>query len=221
MEEFVGIIKLFAGNYAPQGWSICDGSLLNITQNAALFSIIGTTYGGDGRTTFALPDLRGRVPVGFGQSPGLSKYNIGEAKGVESNTLIQKNIPALDGKVDLTALTGTAAGTVQQSISVQIPVPCSTNDGGSAQPENCVMGIDTSAGMTPYANSPEPGKFMQPLKTTVELNASASLPVTLNGGSVNVTVNKDANSIPVNNIQPSLGLNYIICVYGEYPNRNF
>ena len=68
MEELIGTIKLFAGNFAPHGWLICDGRLLNITQNAALFSIIGTTYGGDGRTTFALPDLRGRVPVGFGQS---------------------------------------------------------------------------------------------------------------------------------------------------------
>lgn len=61
MEELIGIIKLFAGNFAPHGWLICDGRLLNITQNAALFSIIGTTYGGDGRTTFALPDLRSRV----------------------------------------------------------------------------------------------------------------------------------------------------------------
>ena len=75
---------------------------MNITQNAALFSIIGTTYGGDGRTTFALPDLRGRVPVGFGQSPGLSNYSIGEKKGTEIKTLTPINIPSLKGTVDLT-----------------------------------------------------------------------------------------------------------------------
>lgn len=219
MEELIGTIKLFAGNFAPHGWLICDGRLLNITQNAALFSIIGTTYGGDGRTTFALPDLRGRVPVGFGQSPGLSNYSIGEKKGTEIKTLTPINIPSLKGTVDLTALNGTATGTVQQSIPVEIAVPCSTAGGGSPEPENCVMGVDTSAGMTPYATSPETGKFMKPLKTTIEVNASASLPVVLNGGSVNVTINKDASSAPVNNLQPSLGLNYIICVEGVYPQR--
>lgn len=221
MEDFIGVIKLFAGNYEPQGWLICDGRLLNISQNAALFSIIGVTYGGDGKTTFALPDLRGRVPVGFGQSPGLSNYAIGEKKGAETNTLTSINIPTLKGTVDLTALKGTATGTVQQSIPVEIAVPCSTAGGGSPEPENCVMGVDTSAGMTPYATSPETGKFMQPLKATVQVNASASLPVTLDGGSVNITINKDTTPVPVNNLQPTLGLNYIICVYGVFPNRNF
>jgi hypothetical protein len=82
-EPFIGEIMLFAGNFAPRGWALCNGQLLPISQNTALFSILGTTYGGDGQTTFALPDLRGRAPIHSGQGPGLSLRNIGELGGVE------------------------------------------------------------------------------------------------------------------------------------------
>ena len=86
-EGMIGEIKLFAGNFAPSTWAICNGQLLPISQNQALFSILGTTYGGDGRNTFALPDLRGRVPVSPGQGPGLSNYVLGQQTGAESITL--------------------------------------------------------------------------------------------------------------------------------------
>src|SRR5215510_2856694 len=86
-EPFVGEITIFAFNFAPKGWAFCQGQLLPIAQNTALFSLLGTTYGGDGRTTFALPDLRGRVPVGFGQGPGLSNYSLGQKSGAETITL--------------------------------------------------------------------------------------------------------------------------------------
>jgi microcystin-dependent protein len=78
METYIGQIILFAGNYAPEGWAFCHGQLLPILNNQALFSIIGTTYGGNGTTNFALPDLRGRVPIGMGQGPGLNPVTIGE-----------------------------------------------------------------------------------------------------------------------------------------------
>jgi microcystin-dependent protein len=94
MDEFIGIIKLFAGNFAPRGWAFCQGQLLSIAQNTALFSILGTTYGGDGVTTFALPDLRSRVPAGCGQGSGLSYLDLGEMGGTESVTLLQTNMPA-------------------------------------------------------------------------------------------------------------------------------
>jgi microcystin-dependent protein len=93
-EPFIGQIMMFGGNFAPKGWATCDGQLLSIAQNTALFSILGTTYGGDGQTTFGLPDLRGRVPVHQGQGPGLSPYTLGEVTGVENVTLIQTQIPA-------------------------------------------------------------------------------------------------------------------------------
>ena len=83
-EPFVGEIRMFAGNFAPRGWAFCDGQLLAISQNDALFSVIGTLYGGDGRTTFALPDLRGRVPIHAGQGPGLSERPLGSKGGVET-----------------------------------------------------------------------------------------------------------------------------------------
>jgi len=94
MEEFLGIVKIFAGNFAPRGWMLCQGQILAISPNTALFSILGTTYGGNGQTTFALPNLCGRVPVGWGQGPGLSNYVLGETTGTESTSLLITNMPA-------------------------------------------------------------------------------------------------------------------------------
>ena len=85
-EPYLGALCLFGGNFAIRGHAMAQGQLLNITQNTALFSIFGTTYGGDGRTTFGLPDLRGRVPVGFGQGPGLANYSLGQKGGLETVT---------------------------------------------------------------------------------------------------------------------------------------
>src|ERR1700741_2890888 len=93
-EAFIGSIVLFAGNFAPRGWAFCAGPILPICQNTALFSIVGTTYGGNGQTTFALPDLRGRVAVGTGQGPGLSNVTLGELSGSPTVTLISNNMPA-------------------------------------------------------------------------------------------------------------------------------
>ena len=86
-DPFVGEIRMFAGNFAPQGWAFCDGRLLDVSQNEALFSLLGTTYGGDGRTTFALPDLRGRIPIHAGSGPGLSPRPLGSQGGTENETL--------------------------------------------------------------------------------------------------------------------------------------
>jgi len=90
----LGEIALFAGNFAPTGWALCNGQLLPISQNQALFAILGTTYGGDGKSNFALPDLQGRVPIHFGQGPGLSPYVLGEMGGSEQVTLTSTQMPA-------------------------------------------------------------------------------------------------------------------------------
>ncbi len=92
-DQYVGEIRVFAGSFAPYGWALCDGSSIPINSNTLLFSIIGTTYGGDGVNTFALPDLKGRVPIGSGQAPGLSNYALGEKGGEESVTLTNSNMP--------------------------------------------------------------------------------------------------------------------------------
>ena len=93
-EPFVGQITMFAGNFAPRGWALCDGQILAIVQNQALFSLLGTTYGGDGRTTFALPDLRGRLPLHSGQGPGLVDRRLGAKSGSESVTLVSTQLPS-------------------------------------------------------------------------------------------------------------------------------
>ena len=94
-EPYVGEIRMFAGNFAPRGWAFCDGQLLSVSQNDALFSLFGTIYGGDGRTTFSLPDLRSRVPVHAGGSagPGLTRRQIGTSSGSETQSMTASNLP--------------------------------------------------------------------------------------------------------------------------------
>src|SRR5215831_4079907 len=93
-EPFLGEIRMFGGNFAPRGWALCQGQLLSIAQNTALFSILGTTYGGNGQTTFALPGLRGRYPMQQGQGPGLSPRSLGEQGGSQTVTLLTNQMPA-------------------------------------------------------------------------------------------------------------------------------
>ncbi len=93
-EPFVGEIRMFGGSFAPAGWAFCSGQLMPISENETLFNLIGTTYGGDGQETFALPDLQGRIPIHAGQGPGISQtYQLGEKAGVESVTLTTQQIP--------------------------------------------------------------------------------------------------------------------------------
>jgi len=91
---FVAEIRIFAGNFAPKGWALCDGQLLPISQNTALFSLLGTTYGGDGKSNFALPNLQGCAPLQAGQGPGLSLRDLGETGGEQTVTLLQTEMPA-------------------------------------------------------------------------------------------------------------------------------
>jgi len=93
-EPFVGEIRMFAGNFAPQGWAYCDGQLLAVSQNDALFSLFGTIYGGDGRTTFGLPDLRGRIPIHAGSGPGLTPRTLGSKSGAENVTVTLNQLPS-------------------------------------------------------------------------------------------------------------------------------
>ncbi len=93
MDPFIGEIIMFGGNFAPRSWALCDGQLLPINQHSALFSILGTIYGGDGRTTFALPDLRGRAAIHAGHGPGLSDRRLGSRSGTETTTIQIHNLP--------------------------------------------------------------------------------------------------------------------------------
>ena len=180
MEAFIGTIILFAGNFPPKNWAFCQGQLLSISQNTALFSILGTTYGGDGRTTFALPDLRGRVPIGPGQGPGLSNHVLGERSGVESVTLTQAQMPTHSHWLGATTANGT------------------TN-----KPEDAVLSV---AQVEVERGVPRDGKIYSTESTNVVMSQTA---IQTTGGSQ-----------PHTNMQPYLGLNYIICLQGIFPPRD-
>jgi microcystin-dependent protein len=175
---FIGSIVLFAGNFPPRGWAFCQGQIFSIAQNTALFSILGTTYGGNGQTTFALPDLRGRTPVGQGDGPGLTPVMLGEQAGVESVTLIQSQMPQ----------------------------------------HNHLMQVNSEAGdqVAPTGNflAASAGTF-GPDPVTVNTYA-ATQNATLAATSISIS----GNSLPHENRQPYLGLNYIIALQGIFPSRN-
>ena len=109
MTPFLGQIMCVGFNFAPVGWAMCNGQLMSIAQNTALFALLGTTYGGDGISTFALPDLRSRVPIGMGQGPGLSPYVQGQMGGTETVTLTTNNLPSHSHLVNATSNPGSAS----------------------------------------------------------------------------------------------------------------
>ncbi len=148
-EPFIGQIILTAFNFAPRNYATCDGQILSIAQNTALFSLLGTTYGGDGRVTFALPDLRGRVPMHQGQGPGLTPRTMGELAGEQTHTLISTEMPmhthglqAFNGAGDMpTAQSNTLSGGSTDNIFTNVGPntvmnPQSIGLAGGSQPHN-------------------------------------------------------------------------------------
>jgi microcystin-dependent protein len=156
-DQFVAEIRMLACSFAPAGWAFCDGQLLPISQNTALFSLIGTYYGGDGRTTFALPNLNGAAPMQWGQGPGLSMHTLGESGGEPDVTLIQAQLPAhahalqasprtaeLDNPGPQTSLgRSTPAAIYKQPAGAATPKPLATGAlgpvAGGSQPHNNMM----------------------------------------------------------------------------------
>jgi microcystin-dependent protein len=108
-DQFVAEIRIFPFNFAPTGWALCNGQLMPITQNTALFSLLGTMYGGDGKSTFALPNLQGSLPLFWGQGPGLSSYVEGETGGSDTITLIDTEMPSHSHTLNANTVAGTAA----------------------------------------------------------------------------------------------------------------
>jgi microcystin-dependent protein len=145
---FLGEIRIFPYNFAPRGWAFCNGQILSISQNTALFSLLGTTYGGNGQTTFALPDLRGRVPNSSGQGPGLSSYTLGQVGGTETVTLTQSEMPSHNHGVNSTNADATsarpggnfpAAGGGYNSASSNTMAPTMIGNAGGSQPHSNVQ----------------------------------------------------------------------------------
>ncbi len=194
-EPFIGQIIMFGGNFAPRGWAFCEGQTLAIDQNTALFSILGTTYGGDGRTSFALPDLRGRVPVNPGSSPGLSAWSLGEKRGEESTTLNPSNLPRLN-----------------LTVTGEIKVRCAD------------QGADTHVGKgNPLAKNARDVENNNQTIEIYKDQATATFndDYVIGGLEYNLAAtNTDGNNFSFNNIQPSLAVHFIIALQGWYPSRN-
>jgi len=151
-EPFIGQIIMAGFNFAPRGYATCDGQIQSISQNTALFSLLGTTFGGNGQTTFALPDLRGRVPIHMGQGPGLSSYVLGEVAGEENHTLINSEMPShnhLFSTSNVAGALGTPNGNfLAASSSNQTALYRPTADGSALSPQS----IGLAGGSQPHNN---------------------------------------------------------------------
>lgn len=149
-DPFVAEIRIFPFNFAPRGWAFCDGQILPISQNTALFSLLGTTYGGNGQTTFALPDLQGSAPMHPGQGPGLSLHDLGETGGSETVTLLESEIPAhshsasmsvrpADGLNPALMALGTGNNIYAAPVNLTAMSPQALPPAGGDQPHNNMM----------------------------------------------------------------------------------
>lgn len=178
MEGVIGYVTMFAGNFAPKSWAFCQGQIIQISSNTALFSILGTTYGGNGTTTFALPDCQGRQVVGAGNGPGLSPYALGQKGGTETITLTPNQMPAHTHALSITA------------------TPRGLDDAGNNEsPENANYALSG----TGYATTG--GTAMKPYSAAVQMTNTGS-------------------DYPYEILPPYMALNYIICQYGVFPQRN-
>jgi microcystin-dependent protein len=192
-QSYLGSISGWGPNFAPHGWAFCQGQTMAISQNSALFSLLGTIYGGDGQTTFMLPNLGGRVPIGASQSPGTSNYTLGAQAGSESTTLTINNMPS-----HTHATTATVSATL----------PLSTAAATTATP---AVGEVLASASGSFGRDPIDVKIYAPAPGTVQvpLNSSAS-----------VTVQPAGDSQPFSLLQPFTAINYIICVQGVFPPRD-
>ncbi|NGM51976.1 phage tail protein [Caulobacter sp. 602-2] len=205
MDFYMAMIVQFAGNFAPRNFMYCNGQIISIAQNTALFSLLGTTFGGNGQTTFSLPDLRGRAAIGPGQGPGLPTYVQGEMAGSPTTTLSILNMPAHNHAavftptgsptVNVTALSGVANGSqaVQPTANAQI---CNAYDATNFSSASIFAPAGTAG-------------------TAVNLSAG-----NVAGIAGSVTVGVTGNSQPFDSMQPYLGLQSIICTAGIFPSRN-
>jgi microcystin-dependent protein len=222
MDEYLGMIMPVAFNFVPRGWAACNGQLLSISQNSALFALLGTTYGGNGQTTFALPDLRGRTLVGMGQGTGLSPVNMGDLVGSNTTTVAASgnamvsidatHLPKHSHPVSIAGAGLTATSTLHATAS---------GPGAAAPTEGAALGT-TGGG---------PGSaaiYVGNATTGVALNAGSV--TTKLAGQVDTNTGENTGggapiAVPVSTtatasvMQPSLGINYVICIEGIFPSR--
>lgn len=192
MEGTLANITNFAGDFAPRSWAFCRGQILPISQNEALFSLLSTIYGGDGRTTFALPDLSGRASIGTGHGPGLTDRRIGAESGTEQVTLTLANMPMHNHMV-----------IVNHAGHVEIPV---NTEAGNQDEANPGQGVLANSGAETYSSSATPQAFY------------SGTPVAVQG--LEAVATNTGGGLEFNNMQPFLAVSAIICMFGVYPSRS-
>lgn len=205
-DPILGSISMFAGNFAPRQWAFCDGQLLPISQYEALFSVLGTIYGGDGRTDFALPDLRGRVPMHEGHGPGLTSFRLGHRGGIETVTLGMNQIPSHKHSISLS--------TEQKNIALLFNIADSNGNKSGVGAKND-RGFSSSTydddndgttGDKIYHKQPVfSGKHLSPKTIT---------------GSITGETSSVGNAMPIPIHSPFLCINFVICLEGIYPPRS-
>lgn len=197
-EPFIGEIKMFGGNFAPRNWALCDGQLLPISEHQALFSLLGTTYGGDGRTTFALPDLRGRAALHFGQGAGLPNFVQGQRSGQTEVTLTTQEMPSHTHTHTVTQATYNVTGTVKPKGHAGLGAKSSTPINNFPTELNDAFSSTSNGDMG---------------EADVNLNTQLDIPA-------DITIGNSGNSTAHNNMQPYLVVNFIIALQGLFPSRS-
>lgn len=190
MEGYIGEVRLFASNFAPRAWAFCEGQLLAISTHTALFSLIGTIYGGDGRTTFALPDTRSRLVLGVGHGAGLTDRRIGAKGGEQTVTITEATMPTHNHLL------------TSSTLSAVITPGAQADTGSTDDPAGAVFAIH-DGGARVYGSTPD---------AVMEVSS-----LTITGS---VTAHNTGGTQPHNNIQPVNTLHYIICMQGIFPSRN-
>jgi len=204
MEPFIGQIMMFGGNFAPRGWAFCNGQLISISQNQALFSLIGTIYGGDGRTTFALPDLRGRVPMGMGRGLGLTEREIGQRFGSETQALTSLNLPPHNHTATVTGGT-----TNTQTNSIQLSA------------DNAIRETPIAGDVPAVSNYPDGLAAVKVKSFGPANNIINGQEITFEGGgtpTVAIGITGHGSSFSIE--QPSAVVNYVIALQGTFPSRS-
>ena len=213
-DAYMGEIKAFGFPFAPRNFALCNGATIAISQNNALFALLGTYYGGNGTTTFQLPNLQSRYPIGQGQGLGLSQYVIGEVGGVENVTLLQNNMP-IHTHIAQTTVTPNSSGLSASTAIHGLTSPSAT----TAIPTGNLLTAGTTGGGSPVAIKP----YAAPANGTDTTLASQMAVTTISGvvtATAATTLQTAGGSIPFNIQSPYLVINYCIATVGIFPSRN-
>ena len=213
-EPFMGQITIYPFNFAPSQWAFCQAQLMSISQNSALFALLGTTYGGDGVTTFALPDLRGRFPLGTGNSPQFGSFQLGQMAGTQNVSLTNTNLPTHNHVATFTG-TGGGGAPVPPTITINVSADPAT---AAAAPAGGYLSTSKAAGpgvvTNIYAATATAG--------TTALNAATAVATGGSGGGITggtVAVQPAGQSLPFSVTNPYLALNFCIALTGIFPTR--